>query len=112
MEKLKLGTRSRAGEQTCGYGVDDDLCSAPAKHHVLFYGSNQNCMACEEHMRFIQSVTTQNSFEIHGFGSNCGMPGALWHHPYEDEKEGYCFFPSNDDISALEYSETKENAFG
>lgn len=26
----------------------------------------------------------------------------MWHMPYEDEDEGYCFFPANDDASAME----------
>ena len=32
---------------------------------------------------------------------NCGMPGAMWRFPYEDEGEGYCYFPAVDDASLI-----------
>jgi hypothetical protein len=40
-------------------------------------------------------------YEEHAFEGDCGMPGTWWHHPYEDEPEGYCFFPALDDASLL-----------
>lgn len=55
---------------------------------------------CGEHLVFI-AACAQIPYETHPFGGDCSMPGALWHHPYEDEDEGYCFFPALDDASLL-----------
>lgn len=100
-EPLKFGAMSRAGETTCGFGVDRRDCDKPAVWHLLWLDSNHTSMTCAEHLDYINS-RSHPDYDIHTFGSDCGMPGAMWHMPYEDEDEGYCFFPANDDASAME----------
>lgn len=98
---FKLGVVQRWGATDCGYGLNGhDECREPATVHVMFLSDLQTTVACEEHMGFIEA-NADRDFETHSFGANCGMPGALWHHPYEDEGEGYCLFPFLDDASLL-----------
>lgn len=105
VDRLKFGRVRRGGETTCGFGVDRHDCANPAVWHLLFTdGSGTNCMTCAEHLDFINS-RPRPGYDIHAFGPDCGMPGALWHYPYKDEPEGYCFFPANEDASAMESAE-------
>lgn len=99
-EALKFGTKARWGEATCGYGIDEHHCDKPAVWHLLWLDSNAVSNTCEEHLAFIDSRPNPG-YDRHAFGANCGMPGVLWHFPYEDEDEGYCLFPANDDASAM-----------
>lgn len=99
-DDFKVGTASRWGETTCGYGLDLPLCHEAATTHVMWLETMACSATCDEHMRFI-AENANLDYETHPFGSDCGMPGALWHIPYEDEDEGYCFFPVPDDASLL-----------
>jgi len=99
-EPLKLGTERSWGETTCGYGLTEAECSKPAAWHLLWLAENFMSNTCDEHLAFIDSKP-HPEYERHTFAGNCGMPGTLWHHPYEDEPEGYCLFPAVDDLSVL-----------
>lgn len=101
-EPLRLGESIPSGGTTCGYGLTRSECDQPATHHVLWLADNWTSPTCAEHLAFIRSRdTSERPYEVHTFGGNCGMPGTLWHHPYEDEEEGYCLFPAPDDASLL-----------
>ncbi len=101
---LKLGTKPRWGETTCGFGVDRPDCDKPAVWHLMWLDSGSVSAACEEHLAYIDS-RQHPEYERHSFAPNCGMPGVWWQHPNEGEEEGYCFFPANDDASAMEAAE-------
>lgn len=60
----------------------------------------ETATACAEHASFLRE-TTAVEVEEHTFAGDCGMPGTLWHHPYEDEPEGYCVFPAPDDAAVV-----------
>lgn len=99
--KFRLGTVEQWGSQTCGYGLDPDpQCTKPATVHVMFFPGLMVSLTCDEHLAFIERNAGME-FETHTVGANCSMPGSLWHHPYEDEDEGYCLFPAPDDASLL-----------
>lgn len=101
-DAIRLGDERPWGETICGYGLDRPECDQPAAWHVLWLKDNWTSTTCDEHLAFIRSRDTSDTpYEIHSFGPNCGMPGTLWHHPYEDEEEGYCLFPAVDDASLL-----------
>lgn len=101
---FRLGTKERWGDPICGYGLDgDDQCTKVATIHVgWLIEPFATSATCDEHLHFIRNRAT-HAFETHAMGGDCGMPGALWHHPYEDEDEdeGYCLFPAPDDASLL-----------
>lgn len=97
---FRLGEITRWGETTCGFGVDLPMCDKPATVHVMWLESSATSSTCDEHMAFIAKSATFD-YETHTFGGDCGMPGSLWHHPYEDEDEGYCHFPAPDDASLV-----------
>ncbi len=88
------------GETTCGYGKTVPQCDAPATRHFAWLDTMVIAGACDEHATFLRE-TSLVEMEEHTFGGDCGMPGALWHHPYEDEPEGYCVFPAPDDAALL-----------
>lgn len=99
---LRLGDKRPWGETTCGYGLEKPECDRPATRHFKWVADNSTSAACDEHAAYIHSRnTTGIPFDEHAFGGDCGMPGVWWHYPYEDEDEGYCFFPSPDDASLL-----------
>lgn len=102
---LRLGSRQRWGETNCGYGVDQPACENPAVWHLLWLDSNNVSATCEQHLAFINS-RQHPEYDRHTFGPNCNMPGVLWQFPFEDENEGYCVFPANDDASAMQAWET------
>lgn len=105
--KFKIGTVSQWGSTTCGFGVDIPACDAPATKHVMWLESMAVSVTCDEHMAFI-AENADLAYEVHTFGPDCSMPGALWHHPYEDEEEGWCMFGAPDDASlAVEEIEPK-----
>ncbi len=96
------------GETTCGYGIDSSECKLPAVRHFMWMDHFHTAEACEKHVDFLRS-TSIVEMEEHTFGSDCSMPGSLWHHPYEDETEGYCIFPALDNASVLvEYAEAEQ----
>jgi hypothetical protein len=97
---LRFGGDLGFGGTTCGYGVDTPACHKPAVWHLYWLESNSTSPTCDEHLAFINS-RSHPDYDIHTHGPNCGMPGVHWQFPYEDQKEGYCFFPANDDASAL-----------
>lgn len=98
---LLFGTETRFGETTCSYGFEGRCCTKPACWHLFWLdGDDKTSATCDEHLDFIQT-RAHPEFDRHTFGANCSMPGTLWHFPYEDEAEGYCLFPANDDASAL-----------
>lgn len=100
-EPLKLGAERAWGETTCSYGLTEDAeCSKPAVWHLMWLESIHTSNTCDEHLAYIDSKP-HPEYERHTFAGNCGMPGTLWHHPYEDEPEGYCLFPAVDDLSVL-----------
>lgn len=88
------------GETTCGYGKYVPECTASATRHFMWLDTGAIAGACDEHAVFVRERSIV-PVEEHAFAADCGMPGALWHHPYEDEPEGYCVFPAPDDVSAL-----------
>lgn len=101
-EPLRLGEERPWGETTCGFGLERPSCDQPATWHVMWLVDNWTSNTCDEHMAYIRSRDTSSTpYEVHTFGPNCGMPGTLWHHPYDDEEEGYCLFPAVDDASLL-----------
>lgn len=101
-EPLRLGEGRPWGETTCGFGLERPECDRPATWHVLWLVENWTSNTCDEHLAYIRNRDTSSTpYEVHTFGANCGMPGTLWHHPYEDEEEGYCLFPAVDDASLL-----------
>lgn len=95
---FKLGTKPRWGATTCGFGVDRNDCSQPATTHVMWLDTAATSSTCDEHLGYIRD-NADLPYETHTFGGDCGMPGSLWHHPYEDEDEGYCIFPAVDDLA-------------
>ena len=100
--QLKLGTDRGWGERVCQYGLERPECNRPATRHFMWLTDNGTSVACDEHAAFIHSRDTSSTpFDEHAFGPDCGMPGSLWHFAYEDEPEGYCFFPTVDDASIL-----------
>ena len=100
MSEFRLGSKVRWGETTCGFGIDQPACTKAATIHVLWLRDLATSSTCDEHLAFIKK-SADLAHETHTFGPECGMPGALWHHPYEDEEEGYCLFPAPDDASLL-----------
>lgn len=100
MSEFRLGKKAVWGTTTCGFGVDVPACSKPATVHVMWLESLATSPTCDEHLAFIEANATLD-YETHTHGPDCGMPGSLWHHPYEDEEEGYCHFPAPDDASLL-----------
>lgn len=103
---LELGADAPWGSTTCAFGLDKPRCDAQATRHFLWLEDLTMSNSCDIHATYIHSRdTSKTPFDEHAFGPNCCMPGAMWHHPYEDEKEGYCFFPAPDDISAAENSQ-------
>jgi hypothetical protein len=97
---FRIGTRPRWGDTTCGYGVDRVECTQPATVHVMWLDSSATSPTCDEHMAWI-AENADVAYEAHAHGGDCGMPGSLWHHPYEDEDEGYCLFPAPDDAALV-----------
>lgn len=102
-EPLRLGEeRVQDGEATCQFGLTSPECDRPATRHFMWLTDKSTSAACDKHAALIHSRdTSRTPFDEHAHSSDCGMPGALWHHPYEDEDEGYCFFPMVDDASLL-----------
>lgn len=101
-EPLRLGDERTWGETTCSYGLTESECDQPATRHLLWLEDMHTSNTCDEHMAFIESRdTSATPYEAHAFGANCGMPGTLWHHPYENEDEGYCLFPAVDDLGLV-----------
>jgi hypothetical protein len=101
-EPLRLGDKRTWGETTCQFGLTVPECHEPATRHFMWLNDKSTSAACDEHAAHIHSRdTSQEPFDEHAHGPDCGMPGALWHHPYEDEADGYCFFPAVDDASLL-----------
>ncbi|WP_032375998.1 hypothetical protein [Rhodococcoides fascians] len=105
-EPLRLGSKPRWGETTCGYGIDEPVCNKRAVWHLLWLESTFVSSTCDEHLAFVNS-RPHPDYDIHTFSANCSMPGVLWHFPYEDEPEGYCLFPANDDASAMAMTESE-----
>lgn len=106
-ESLRVGAEQPYGETTCGYGLDRALCSAPAIWHIFWLGGDfdgHTSSTCAEHLEYINS-RSHPAYDIHTHGPNCGMPGTHWQFPYKDQDEGYCFFPANDDMSAIEVAD-------
>lgn len=97
---LKLGSERPWGETVCGFGLERNECAQPATVHVCWLESMHTSTTCDEHMDYIRETATI-PYETHTFAGDCGMPGTLWHHPYEDEDEGYCLFPAVDDAALL-----------
>jgi hypothetical protein len=99
---LVLGTQRSWGETTCHFGVDKPACTATATRHFMWLTDNSTSAACDEHAAYIHSRdTSATPFDEHAHGPNCGMPGAMWRFPYEDQDEGYCFVEAPDDLSAM-----------
>ena len=99
---LRLGDTRTWGETTCGFGLTVPECFEPATRHFMWLTDNSTSPACDEHAAYIHSRdTTATPFDEHTHGPDCGMPGALWRFAYEDQDEGYCFFPAVDDASLL-----------
>ena len=100
---LIIGPERTWGETTCHFGlVASGQCNKQATRHFLWLNDNTISNACDEHAAYIHSRdTTSTPFDEHAFGPECGMPGAHWRIPYEDQPEGYCFFPAPDDASLL-----------
>lgn len=98
---MRFRDRLTWGETNCGYGRTAEVgCTEPATRHFMWLDDNSTAAACDEHAEFIRT-TSSVEFDEHPHGGDCGMPGALWHFPYEDEPEGYCVFPAVDDASLL-----------
>jgi hypothetical protein len=101
-EPLQLGTKLAWGETTCGFGLTEPECDKPATRHFMWLIDRSTSPACDEHAALVHARdTTATPFDEHAHGSDCGMPGSHWRFPYEDEDEGYCFFPAVDDASLL-----------
>jgi hypothetical protein len=99
---IRLGPERSWGDTTCGYGLGEPECGKPATRHIMWLNDFALSAACDEHIKVIHSRdTSAMPYEEHAFEGDCGMPGTWWHHPYEDEPEGYCFFPALDDASLL-----------
>lgn len=99
---LQLGGPRTWGETTCQFGLTRPECDAPATRHFMWLADNSTSASCDVHAAYIHSRdTTATPFDEHAHGPNCGMPGSMWRFPYEDEAEGYCFFPAPDDASLL-----------
>lgn len=100
---LRLGKERSWGETTCQFGVDAPECDAPATRHFMWLmDGGSTSAACDDHAAYIHSRdTSDNPFDEHAHGHDCGMPGSMWRFPYEDEDEGYCFIPAPDDASLL-----------
>jgi len=100
--ELQLGGERSWGETTCQFGLNEPQCHEPATRHFMWLEDNGTSAACDIHAAYIHSRdTTAHPFDEHAHGPNCGMPGSMWQFPYEDQDEGYCFFPSLDDASLL-----------
>lgn len=99
---FRLGTVERWGDPVCGFGLEgDEQCSTRGTIHVgWLIEPLATSVTCDEHLAFIEA-NAPHAYETHAIGGDCAMPGALWHHPYEDEAEGYCIFPALDDASLL-----------
>ncbi len=101
-EPLKIGDQRTWGETTCQFGLTLPQCHEPATRHFMWLMDNSTSGACDEHAAYIHAKdTTQTPYDEHTHGPECGMPGAMWRFPYEDQDEGYCFFPAVDDASLL-----------
>ncbi|WP_293785014.1 hypothetical protein [uncultured Aeromicrobium sp.] len=97
---LKFGKNARWGDATCMFGVDAPACDRPATTHILWFPELHTSATCDEHLAWLDTRECPE-YETHPHGGDCGMPGSLWHHPYEDEEHGYCVFPAPDDASFL-----------
>lgn len=101
-EPLRLGVECSWGETTCQFGLTEPRCDKPATRHFMWLEGNATSAACDEHAAYIHSRDTSKvPYDEHAHGPDCGMPGSLWRFAYEDEDEGYCFFPPVDDASLL-----------
>ena len=101
-EPLRLGDLRSWGETTCQFGLERPACDRAATRHFMWLTDSSTSAACDEHAAYIHSRdTTETPFDEHAHGPNCGMPGSMWRFPYEDQTEGYCFFPAPDDLSLL-----------
>lgn len=101
-KKLRLGAKRTWGETTCQFGLTVPKCGEAATRHFMWLTDNSTSVACDEHTDLIHSRdTSETPFDEHAHGPNCGMPGSMWQFPYEDQDEGYCFFPAPDDASLL-----------
>lgn len=99
---LQLGTERSWGETTCHFGVREPMCSERATRHFMWLRDGSTSAACDEHAAYIHSRdTAATPFDEHTHGPDCGMPGAMWRFPYEDEDEGYCFMEAPDDLALL-----------
>lgn len=109
MRPLRLGAERSWGETRCQFGLERPECDQAATHHVMWLEDNHTSATCAEHLDFIRS-RAQMPYEVHTHGPDCGMPGSLWHHPYEDEDQGYCLFPAPDDASVVAFESTPMEA--
>lgn len=101
-EPLRLGDMRTWGETTCQFGLTTPRCDRPATRHFMWLTDNHTSGACNEHAAYIHSRdTSATPFDEHTHGPDCGMPGSMWRFPYEDEDEGYCYFPAVDDASLV-----------
>lgn len=99
---IRTGGERPYGLTTCGYGLTDQReCGQPATIHICWLGTNATSTSCDQHFAEVRDRGAAEPYEHHTFKGDCGMPGTLWHTPYEDELEGYCLFPAADDASAL-----------
>ena len=99
---LKLGDPRTWGETTCGFGLTLPQCHQPATRHFMWLTDKHTSAACDEHAAYIHSRdTSATPFDEHAHGPDCGMPGSMWRFPYEDQDEGYCYFPTVDDASLV-----------
>jgi hypothetical protein len=88
------------GETTCAYGLTEPECTDAATRHFLWLVDLSISAACDKHAQFIRD-NSSIAYEEHTFGGDCGMPGAIWQHPFINDDEGYCAFPAPDDASLL-----------
>lgn len=98
---VTIGRTRPLGSKTCGFEGPGG-CTSDATRHFMRIIDGVSLAACDDHSTYIRSK--QDAFEQwdeHTFSPECGMPGTLWRFPYEDEEEGYCFFPAPDDASAV-----------
>lgn len=101
-EPLRLGTTRTWGGTVCTFGLTEPECDKPATRHFMWMTDNSTSPACDEHAAYIHSRDTRETpYDEHAHGPDCGMPGSMWRFPYEDEAEGYCFFPAPDDAALL-----------